>query len=816
MNSTHALGKFQAILQSDKNTVNFCGSELRWIENRKQDWASDHIRVGVIGVTSSGKSTLINAILGTDILSSAIAPSSGQLVCCSYGETSEIIIHFANGSSRTLSGKKFSREDLQQFSDERYNPRNSKDVLSIELTSPLFDFGKDVLLVDSPGLDAFGLEAHERLTLESLVPTIDACIYVTTMKTNGDRKTQEILNTVAKYNCPIIIVQNMLDAVRPSPSGDKTSEQVARDHKNRVQKIIDSSDISDKASVQIIQISAEIAKRWRAAKSEGKDPVVNEEEYKKSNYDDFVQSVTEILEVQRPRIERQRLISIRSSANDVCLSASGKINKPVTAVEDKFPLEALKTRAINHQKSIQSRYQAILDSYEKSVKEIRVTIGVDKDSNNVVQSRKGLSGFLFRFDTSSNNLEDSLRITNETVQAFSEALANLISEHNSFVIAAAEKINIPSRDLLCSSSLHSFHAVSLEKKITTGSRRVKKEGLGGGVARFFGKINPFSNDWGYEYETYEDVVTDVEKTKQKICERLSDAYKRYTKSMTDWFTDNFMRSMDIICKQISDAEESYEIKKATIVETESLVQLVAALKSFICEIDACVPCAKFSTAKEEALARQTTTEIEVDPYIGSILSLSRTALQLQHRKVAKSFVSQIKCESHVPILIEWDESCKENFFWQTGISDAKIIHAPSDGSQIPQGGKKCVFILVNAIQFGAALKQISSLCLSEALSKQDYVVWVVQDFQELLTCDQAAECLSQMRELPNVLKIPCKSSIYLLHENPLYNIASLKFQFDRSYQLAPHRLMDELQTTYRVYSSPKVEKALGKCFTKHT
>ena len=79
MNSTHALGKFQAILQSDKNTVNFCGSELRWIENRKQDWASDHIRVGVIGVTSSGKSTLINAILGTDILSSAIAPSSGQL-----------------------------------------------------------------------------------------------------------------------------------------------------------------------------------------------------------------------------------------------------------------------------------------------------------------------------------------------------------------------------------------------------------------------------------------------------------------------------------------------------------------------------------------------------------------------------------------------------------------------------------------------------------------------------------------------------------------------------------------------------------------
>lgn len=196
MKSVFALEKFQQIIQQEPTYTNFCESELSWIENRKLDWSTDRIRVGVIGVTSSGKSTLINAILGTDILSSAIAPSSGQLVCCSYGDKPEIIIRFEDGTEQKLSGKKFSRDILQEFSDERFNPKNEKGVLSIELTSPLFDFGKDVLLVDSPGLDAFGLEAHERLTLESLVPTIDACIYVTTMKTNSDRKTLEILNTV--------------------------------------------------------------------------------------------------------------------------------------------------------------------------------------------------------------------------------------------------------------------------------------------------------------------------------------------------------------------------------------------------------------------------------------------------------------------------------------------------------------------------------------------------------------------------------------------------------------------------------------------
>lgn len=209
-----------------------------------------------------------------------------------------------------MRGEQFSCEKLMQFSDERFNPHNEKGVLSIELTSPQFDLGKDVLLIDSPGLDAFGLESHEKLTLESLVPTIDACIYVTTMKTNSDKKTREILNIVARYQCPIVIVQNMLDAVRPSPGGDKTSEQVALDHRKRVQRILDQSDITDKGSVRIIQISAEYAKQWRSCSvSEDKTDALKAH-YVQSNYEAFVKAASNILEVQRPRIERQRLLGI--------------------------------------------------------------------------------------------------------------------------------------------------------------------------------------------------------------------------------------------------------------------------------------------------------------------------------------------------------------------------------------------------------------------------------------------------------------------------------------------------------------------------
>lgn len=72
MKSIVVLETYQKIIQQEPANRNFCKNELRWIENRRLDWGYDRIRVGVIGVTSSGKSTLINAILGTDILSSAI------------------------------------------------------------------------------------------------------------------------------------------------------------------------------------------------------------------------------------------------------------------------------------------------------------------------------------------------------------------------------------------------------------------------------------------------------------------------------------------------------------------------------------------------------------------------------------------------------------------------------------------------------------------------------------------------------------------------------------------------------------------------
>ncbi len=788
MNGLEALRKFKAVIRQDSRIAEHCGHELSWIQRREQDWSSDRIRVGVVGVTSSGKSTLINAILGKDILSSAIAPSSGQLVCCSYGDAPEIVVRFENGAVKKLKGEQFSCEELMQFSDERFNPKNEKGVLSIELTSPQFDLGKDVLLVDSPGLDAFGLETHEKLTLESLVPTIDACIYVTTMKTNSDRKTREILNTVAKYNCPIIIAQNMLDAVRPSPSGDKTSEQVAWDHRKRVQRIVDGSDITDKGSVRIIQISAEYAKQWRSRPAPEGKAGASKADYERSNYEAFVRSVSEILEVQRPRIERQRLLSVIGQMRGAADHVKEKLEGPTQQVEASFPLQSLKERAGSCRVKFEKDCRDAMAEFQRVSREIGAAIEDDAAGE--------------------WELETQLEKANEAVRRVESQLAALMSECNQFVIAAAAELNIPSRDLLCSRSLCSFRELRVEKKTVTEKVRVEKSGVFGRAARFFGSVFNREN-WGYEYEPSKKVVTDIEETKKKIRGRLQEAYDRYRQTMEDWSEKNFKRSMELIGQEIAAEEENYDKRREAAVTVEALAKLHQALTQLIGTVEKDVPDPRFAIRDGEQAPAFRSRKVEAGAYVGSVLMLSREALRAQHREIARKFVQAIGCAGHVPVVIGWDEGSKDEFLNQTGIRDPEIILSPPGRAQFQTRKRKCVFVLTNTVQFGAAVKQIAALKLEESLNGGDFVVWVVQDLQELMAGGRGAEGLSQMGELHFQAPVPCPSMIYLLHRNPLYNLAFLKYQMDPSLRKTPERLIHEVQTAYQPYTSEKTEQDLS-------
>ena len=58
------IDKIIPILSKNENIEKRYGEDIVWLENRKAKWQNNKVRVGIIGITSSGKSTLINAIIG--------------------------------------------------------------------------------------------------------------------------------------------------------------------------------------------------------------------------------------------------------------------------------------------------------------------------------------------------------------------------------------------------------------------------------------------------------------------------------------------------------------------------------------------------------------------------------------------------------------------------------------------------------------------------------------------------------------------------------------------------------------------------------
>lgn len=112
-------------LQKSPLRDNFAG-DIQGLKERYQSVKKNDVRIGVIGVTSSGKSTLINAFLGEALLPMYGRPSSSQLVSCRKAKERKAIIVFSDGKTKELTGNMLSARNLEAFCDEENNKANKK------------------------------------------------------------------------------------------------------------------------------------------------------------------------------------------------------------------------------------------------------------------------------------------------------------------------------------------------------------------------------------------------------------------------------------------------------------------------------------------------------------------------------------------------------------------------------------------------------------------------------------------------------------------------------------------------------------------
>ena len=165
---------------------------------------AERLRVLVAGEAKRGKSTLVNALLGRDLLPSGVTPLTAVTTTVRYGDDERAEARFLDGHE-----EKYPLAALPDLVTERGNPGNRRRIagVTVYVTAPVLE-GR-VELVDTPGTGSVfewdTQAAHE--ALESM----DAAVFVLTADPPVSASERDLLGRVAGLSVTTFAVPNKAD-----------------------------------------------------------------------------------------------------------------------------------------------------------------------------------------------------------------------------------------------------------------------------------------------------------------------------------------------------------------------------------------------------------------------------------------------------------------------------------------------------------------------------------------------------------------------------------------------------------------------------
>lgn len=754
MSEIDIIDKVLEVLQKNEIVSRRYSAEIDSLKERKRRSKENKYRLGVIGVTSSGKSTMINALLGEELLPVAAKPSSSQLVSCCKNKQRYAKIYFEDGKDKTYSKADLTPNVIKEFADEQLNPNNKKGVRQIEIFSPKFELPEDIILVDSPGLDAYGFKNHEHLTMDSLLPTVDFCMFVTTCKTNSDNKEKQVIDQIAKYLKPIVIVQNMIDTVTPKEDGSKTKAQRALEHKNRINRIIAESCIKDKSSVSVVQISARYALDARKNKVNSEE---DKQKFSQSNYGLLIDTIIHVFNRIKPRVEQNRLAYLKKEIDRIQKEAyqDGKGSElPIGNFEFDGSIDKFFSSRDKFIEQLSTKLSKLKEHLESS--RYRSYIGQEY------------------IDTIIEDCDNAETFFLEQTKSFRNKIANL-----------CERLNIPPRDVFVISSFEQIQAPSIKTKTNPGYWRDKPKGLLGRIIRPAVKsINEhFGKHYGQEWVP-PTVETDIKKTKEDISRYLNNI-----KYILEQSRDKWLKSIEKIIGQLQNEIDkkraAYEARKNEALEGQEYLRISEKLVAISSEIKIIEENSSPTNPSNPDIKETVTEKIPLSDIdiAYKIFKLSSIIKKWIHYMTISLAIEK----NQNNVIVGWDADCESSFASRCFFEDVEIdkilpgtnvyqrvsiVHAPkSHDNKLLVGN---IFLLINAIQIGAAIMQITKSGIIERIGAKSKVFFVIQDATEVIHGNALPEVLDELIGYSQTL--PFKPIFVFNDENPIYSLAAIQAQ----------------------------------------
>jgi GTP-binding protein EngB required for normal cell division len=161
------------------------------------------LEVAVVGEFKRGKSSLLNALVGREVLPVGVLPLTAVPTVLEQGEEA-LVVEYTDGRQ-----EQHPLPQLANFVTEEANPGNRLGVARVtaRLHTPLLDAG--VRLVDTPGVGS--VHEHNTRSTDAYLPNLDAAVLVTSADPPISAAERAFLERVLAHAVRLFVVLNKAD-----------------------------------------------------------------------------------------------------------------------------------------------------------------------------------------------------------------------------------------------------------------------------------------------------------------------------------------------------------------------------------------------------------------------------------------------------------------------------------------------------------------------------------------------------------------------------------------------------------------------------
>ena len=479
-NINNAYMSYQAMVsqtnQGMANLSDICNSlglndYVNSLEGTRERMQNKTFSVGIMGEFKRGKSTVINALLGQEIVPSDIVPTSATLNYVCWDTKPGAVVHFKDGTKKEIA--------VEQLSDyvTKITAESEQMAASVEdavVYYPCTFCQNGVQIVDTPGLND-----DERMNKisEEVIPTLDAIIMVIVPDAPFSMSEAEFVRSKVMTSDlgRIVFIVNKIDAVRK-----KDREKIINHIKESIQKSVlgkiadmygeDSDEYKEAknklADVRIFGISARDALEGRLDN--------DEELIEESGILAFERSLSRLLTEERGMLElvapvnsiisiakeARKTIAIRRDALNLDKEELERITSEAmqTVTENrekkKKAVEDLKNRSSDIYSKLLPELNAAYDDIERLLLEYveQIDISLDDVKNNTSADKRAEQLSQEIIEQSRLELAKSTEILLTKIKSYTGddivTIKNLSSEICSDIIAVQGKLTKSNNDKL--------------------------------------------------------------------------------------------------------------------------------------------------------------------------------------------------------------------------------------------------------------------------------------------------------------------------------------------------------------------------------